>query len=177
MSPHLSVTPNPEGGFQFAEQEVATTAEQVFQVSNTGGETLSGDAMVTGTGFVLLGSVSYSLGAGDTPAQARVRFTPPYAGDFVGTLQFTGGENGLVTITLRGTGVEAPLEGEGQEEGEGEGEGVTEGAVEGEGEGEPPQDCNCGKSAPGLPDPAQVFLGALSLLVLLAASHRYHFRA
>jgi hypothetical protein len=160
--PYLTVTPYSGGQFQFAEQEVATTAEQVFQVSNTGGDTLSGVATVSGTGFVLLGTVSYSLGAGDTPAQARVRFTPPYAGNFVGTLQFTGGENGPVTITLRGTGVDAPEEGEGLEEGEGE--------------GEPPQNCNCGKTAPGLPDPGQVFLGALSLLVMFAAGHRYHFR-
>ncbi len=54
---------------------------------------------------------------------------------------------------------------------EGEGGGEGEGGVEGEGEPEP-EDCQCSNSRKALPDPGEMFLGALSVIVLLAASAR-----
>lgn len=159
---HLTVTPNPIGGYSFGDIEVGSVVEQTFQVTNTGGGSLTGGVTLTGNGFVLLGAISYILAPGDTPAQIRVRFAPLYTGGFTGLLRLTGGENGPVTITVRGTGIET----------------AQEGQAEGEGEGEtpPPQDCSCSKNGQGLPDASQLFVGMLSILVLLTASQFYRFR-
>lgn len=159
---HLTVTPNPTGGYSFGDIEVGSVVEQTFQVTNTGGGSLTGGVTLTGNGFVLLGAISYILAPGDTPAQIRVRFAPLYTGGFTGLLRLTGGENGPVTITVRGTGIET----------------AQEGQAEGEGEGEtpPPQDCSCSKNGQGLPDASQLFVGMLSILVLLTASQFYRFR-
>ncbi|HPO13404.1 MAG TPA: hypothetical protein PLI09_08165 [Candidatus Hydrogenedentes bacterium] len=63
--------------------------------------------------------------------------------------------------------------GEGEEgdlEGGGEGEGQEEGQQEGEGEPQPPDDCHCSNPKKALPDPGEIFLGALSVMVLMLAS-------
>lgn len=135
VEPHLTVTPNPAGGYAFGNVKLGSNAEQIFTVSNTGAGTLNGTVSITGDGFTLLGAVAYALGPDETD-QTRVRFTPPAIGNYVGTVTFTGGENGPVAIGLSAAGIEAP-------------------------------GCNCQKAdGAGLPNPGELFLTGLTLLVL-----------
>ncbi len=65
-----------------------------------------------------------------------MRFTPPAVGNYAGTVTFTGGENGPIAIGLTAAGIERP-------------------------------GCNCQKTdGTGLPDPEELFLTGLTLLVL-----------
>jgi uncharacterized protein YegP (UPF0339 family) len=79
--------------------------QQVVTVKNAGVGTLVGQASVTGTGFSLVGSGDYALGANATAA-ITVRFAPVAVGPVSGTLTLTGA--GGATVPLSGTGILGP---------------------------------------------------------------------
>lgn len=101
--PVLSVSP---GGLAFGTVVTGTGVQQSVTVRNAGGGTLVGQASVTGAGFSLVGSGSYSLGPNAT-AQVTVGFAPSVAGPASGALTLTGG--GGATVPLSGTGELPPV--------------------------------------------------------------------
>lgn len=78
-----------------------------FTVTNTGNGTLTGTASTTGTSFSVVSGANYSLAAGAS-AVVGVRFTPQALGALNGSVNFTGGNNGPIAVTLQGTGIAAP---------------------------------------------------------------------
>jgi uncharacterized protein YegP (UPF0339 family) len=97
-TPVLSVSP---ASLSFGTVVTGAGVEQSVTVRNAGGGTLVGQASVSGTGFNLVGSGSYSLGANAT-ALVTVRFAPSLAGPASGVLTLTGA--GGATVFLTGTG-------------------------------------------------------------------------
>jgi hypothetical protein len=97
-TPVLSVSP---ASLSFGTVFTGAGAEQIVTVRNAGAGTLTGQASVTGAGFSLVGSSTYSLGAGGT-ALLTVRFEPSVAGASTGALTLTGAGGALVP--LGGTG-------------------------------------------------------------------------
>ncbi len=85
-TPVLSVSPT---SLSFGSVVTGTGVQQSVTVRNAGGGTLVGQATVTGAGFSLVGSGSYSLGANAT-AVVTVRFAPSVAGPASGVLDLTG---------------------------------------------------------------------------------------
>lgn len=101
----VGVSPSSGSTYDFGEVNVGESLDAAFQVSNTGGGQVSGAALVSGTGFAVAGKSTYVLGAG-VSTSVNVRFTPNADGAFSGSVTFSGGDNGPVTVTLTGTGKE-----------------------------------------------------------------------
>ncbi|HXV59962.1 MAG TPA: Calx-beta domain-containing protein, partial [Vicinamibacteria bacterium] len=101
-TPVLEVDPS---SLSFGSVGLGASADLPITVRNAGAGVLTGNASVTGSGFLLVGVSSYSLGPGEATS-VTVRFTPMSAGDATGTLSLTGG-NGA-TVPLSGSGTQGP---------------------------------------------------------------------
>jgi hypothetical protein len=97
-TPKIVVTPS---SLNFGGIATGTTKDLTFTVQNTGAGTLSGAASVPASSYSIVGTASYSLGAGAT-ATITVRFAPATAGTFNRTVTFTGGAGTTASVT--GTG-------------------------------------------------------------------------
>ncbi len=109
--PELTITPDPRFEAIVGIAQVGETVNTTFTVTNTGGGTLTGFAVLTNTGsdtFALVGEADYSLATGESDT-VTVSFTPSGAMDFRGTITFNGGDPQEETVTLRGTGT-TPLD-------------------------------------------------------------------
>ena len=102
VSPRISVSPIGEGDFGTVTKGSFST--KVFTVTNKGVGLLSGAATIgKGTGaFAVESGSPYSLGPHESTA-VKVVFQPNGAGDFEGTVEFTGG--GGDSRTLKGKAV------------------------------------------------------------------------
>lgn len=103
--PFLSVKPN--SNYARIVGVVATGDSRTieFKLQNTGPGVVAGSATVTGTGYSIDGTANYTL-VGETTATVKVKFAPATVGTQAGSVTFTGGTNGPVTINLWGTGAE-----------------------------------------------------------------------
>jgi hypothetical protein len=101
-TPVLSVSP---ASLSFGTVFTGAGVEKIVTVRNAGGGTLVGGASVTGVGFSLVGTSSYSLGP-DATALLTVRFQPSVAGPSSGALTLTGA--GGATVPLSGNGEVPP---------------------------------------------------------------------
>jgi hypothetical protein len=102
-NPVLSYTPT---SLDFGSVQVGQLSDLTVNITNTGSGLLSGQPITSGTGFTAGGpETAYNLGAGQSYL-LTVRFTPPSAGSFTGSVTLTGGEGG--TVPLTGTGFVGP---------------------------------------------------------------------
>lgn len=97
----------------FDDTQVGATSEETFSVTNDASSvgTLAGLVSVTGTGFTLVGSQSYSLLPGAS-ATFTVRFAPTTTGSKVGSVSVT--HNGFnaanpATVSLSGVATAPPV--------------------------------------------------------------------
>jgi hypothetical protein len=100
-SPSILVAPS--GSVDFGDVEVGNTGTQMFTVTNFGSGQLDGVLTSDSSEFSVVGAASYSVGA-NANTQLQVQFAPLAEGDFTGTLTFSGGDNGPVTVNVLGTG-------------------------------------------------------------------------
>jgi hypothetical protein len=101
-TPILEVEPQ---SLAFGSVGVGASADRVLTVRNAGAGTLTGQAVVAGTGFSLVSASSYSLDSGETAA-LTVRFAPIQAGDESGSLTLTGADGAVVPLS--GSGIMVP---------------------------------------------------------------------
>lgn len=106
LVPFLAVSPNATYARIVGFTNVGSSRTLTFTVRNAGPGTVAGSATVTGTGFSIQGDANYTL-AGATTDTVTVRFAPATEGTFQGSITFTGGDNGPVTIALWGVGTSA----------------------------------------------------------------------
>lgn len=103
--PVLSVTPS---SHTFGEVEVGTDSSTLsFQVTNTGGGTLSGTVSVSSPFHVVSGSSFSDLGADASPHVVQVRFSPTGDGAVSRSVQFAS-NGGNATRSVSGTGFTRP---------------------------------------------------------------------
>jgi uncharacterized protein YegP (UPF0339 family)/subtilisin-like proprotein convertase family protein len=100
--PVLKATP---ASLAFGDTAPGATRDLALTVTNIGIGTLAGSASVSGGPFSVVGTSSYSLGAGAS-AVLSVRFAPASAGDFTATLALTGAAG--ASVPLSGRGVSPP---------------------------------------------------------------------
>lgn len=98
LPPTIAVSP---AVINFGSIQVSQSNDQRFTVTNIGGGILTGNISISGTGFSLVGSGSYSLAAGQS-AMITVRFSPTAATTYSGSASFTGG--GGASAALQGAG-------------------------------------------------------------------------
>lgn len=101
--PFLSVTPNSNYARIVGVVQTGSSRTIEFALKNTGPGVVTGAATVTGTGYSIDGTANYTL-VGTTTATVKVKFAPATEGTQAGSVTFTGGTNGPVTINLWGTG-------------------------------------------------------------------------
>ncbi|MFM1918446.1 MAG: hypothetical protein RLZZ303_80 [Candidatus Hydrogenedentota bacterium] len=106
LVPFLAVSPNATYARIVGFTNVGSSRTLTFTVRNAGPGTVAGSATVTGTGFSIQGDANYTL-AGETTDTVTVSFAPATEGTFQGSITFTGGDNGPVTIALWGVGTTA----------------------------------------------------------------------
>ena len=97
----------------FRDVPILSTATHTIQVTNTGGEPLTGTA-TTSAPFSVESAANYSIAGGQSVA-IQIGFSPQELGNTAGTLELSGG--GGFSVTLAGTAIAI---GEGEGEGEGE---------------------------------------------------------
>ena len=96
--PVMKVTPT---SLAFGNVTPGAGANLALTVTNIGVGTLVGSASVSGSPFSIVGTPSYSLGAGAS-ATLMVRFAPAAAGDFTGTVTLSGAAGASVALSGRG---------------------------------------------------------------------------
>jgi hypothetical protein len=101
VTPVIDVTPT--GVLEFGSIKKDDFNVKSFTVTNKGTGTLTGRASVVGAGFTIKGLEEYSLSKGST-GTIEIQFHPTTAGNFSGTVTFTGG--GGATRTVTGIGVQ-----------------------------------------------------------------------
>jgi subtilisin-like proprotein convertase family protein/uncharacterized protein YegP (UPF0339 family) len=101
-TPILEVAP---ASLAFGTVATGMSAQQTVTLKNAGVGTLVGEGSIAGAGFSIVGTGSYSLGAGAT-ATLTVRFAPLAAGPASGTLTLTGASG--ASVPLSGTAVPGP---------------------------------------------------------------------
>lgn len=101
--PFLAIRPNPAFTRVVGIVPVGQTRTVEFTLRNSGPGIVAGAATVTGTGFSIEGDATYTLGGASTDT-VRVRFAPTLAVPYTGSITFTGGTNGPVTVQLSGVG-------------------------------------------------------------------------
>ena len=99
-TPAIGVTP---GGVDFGAVPFGSFLDKTFVVTNTGGGTLDGAAMVPSP-FSIVSGQSYVLGSGES-ANVVVRFSPTGVQTFTGNLTFTGA--GGFCAAVYGSGFDA----------------------------------------------------------------------
>jgi hypothetical protein len=91
--------------FAFGIIPVGKAVTQIFTLTNTGSEPLSGAAwlMDSSGGFFLKQLANYTINPGKT-AEINIQFIPTLIQDYTAILTFTGGDTSPQTVTLFGTG-------------------------------------------------------------------------
>ena len=93
---------SPDTGATFGDVEIGQSRDIDFTVSNIGGGTLTGSAIVPGgTGLSIMGQSDWSLGAGGQ-AVITVRYTPASEGTLNAVVMFNGPANLSVAVTGQG---------------------------------------------------------------------------
>ncbi len=105
VGPTISISPNPAFEVLFGIATTAETVTKTLTVSNIGTGTVAGTVALTDPSgvFAITGGANYSLAAGASQ-NVTVTFSPDAAGDFTGTLTFAGGDNGPISVTIKGSG-------------------------------------------------------------------------
>lgn len=98
-TPAISVTP---GSIDFGVVNVNLSVDRTFTVKNVGSGTLTGNASTTAP-FTIASGGTYNLTSGQSQA-VTVRFSPPSAGAYSGSVSFTGA-GGMASVV---TGVALP---------------------------------------------------------------------
>ena len=104
--PRLVVTPGSAAGrFGFGIVPATQAVTQVFTLSNTGSQPLTGTMTLDDPSgvFTIKQPPDYTLAAGRSTT-VSLQFIPPIPGDYIATVTFTGGDTGPQTITITGTG-------------------------------------------------------------------------
>jgi hypothetical protein len=101
--PYLSVSPNANYLRVFGVVATGSSRTVDYVLQNTGPGVVAGSASIDGTGFSIVGNANYTL-AGATTATVQARFAPTVEGAQEGSITFTGGTNGPVTIQISGVG-------------------------------------------------------------------------
>jgi uncharacterized repeat protein (TIGR01451 family) len=104
--PHLVVSP---GNHDFGTQALGQSITQNFSVVNSGIQTLTGSATVSGVPFALISGSPYTLNSGQT-GLVSVSFSPGTVGAFTGSVVFAS-NGGASTNALTGSGASAPIAG------------------------------------------------------------------
>ncbi len=104
--PHLVVTP---GSANFGLQAVGQTATQTFSVGNTGFQTLTGTATVSGASFAIVSGSPFSVNGGQT-GLVNVTFSPGAVGAFTGSVLFAS-NGGASSNAITGSAAIAPAAG------------------------------------------------------------------
>jgi hypothetical protein len=86
----------------FGSVSVGGSHDLTFKLTNTGGGTLAGTVSEACADFAIVGTASYSLGAGDS-ATFTVRFSPASVGSKVCTIET--GASGCADLPCSGTGI------------------------------------------------------------------------
>jgi len=112
ITQNLQITVSPSS-IDFADTQVTATTDETLTVTNQSSSTgtLSGLVSVTGTGFSIVGTRSFSLAAGAS-ASFTVRFAPTTTGEKSGTLSVQHAAFNAaspVEVALTGTATAAPV--------------------------------------------------------------------
>ena len=107
--PFISVFPS-DSSRDFGAVEVGNSVVASWTVTNDGESTLSGQVTSSNALFSVSGANAYALPSGETSAPLEVQFTPTADGAQSGTLTFTGGENGPITVSVSGSGMDPVVE-------------------------------------------------------------------
>lgn len=105
VGPTISISPNPAFEVLFGIATTTETVTKTLTVSNIGTGTVAGTVALTDPSgvFAITAGANYSLAAGASQ-NVTVTFSPDAAGDFTGTLTFAGGDNGPISVTIKGSG-------------------------------------------------------------------------
>ena len=108
----LVVVPSPVFDLIVGILPIGESASETITLTNTGAGVVNGTAsLIDPNGvFSITDGGLYSLGSGQSDT-IEITFTPTAEGDFEATLELPGGDNGTVSITLKGTGtvLKSPL--------------------------------------------------------------------
>ena len=104
--PQLAVSP---GSLGFGLLAVGQASTQTFLVANTGSQTLSGSATVSGTAFSLTGGSPFTVSA-DQNALVSISFSPGSVGSFTGSVAFAS-NGGASANAVTGSSAIAPTAG------------------------------------------------------------------
>jgi MYXO-CTERM domain-containing protein len=96
----IEVTPS--GSIDFGVVATGQTVSRAVTVRNTGTATYTGSVRVSGQGFSLASAATVTL-APNATTTVTVRFAPGIDGDFSGSLELTGAQDGPTTIALQGS--------------------------------------------------------------------------